>query len=206
MKIKELLLATTNDNKITRVKNLLKGMDIRILTLKDLDYSIEEPDEYGSDALEIAKNKASYYWDKTKGQYPVLTQDDTMDFLGNVSPEDDPSTSIKAPVVRVYGEFNTQNAISYYSKLAEKYGGEVDFAFRYGHGYADSDGVKGATSSLYAKLVKDPKGVEQVGKYPLRALTKIKVGDNYIYTADATDEEKIEADSDIKRALLELLI
>jgi hypothetical protein len=205
MKLKVLLLATTNDNKITRIKKLLKDVDINILTLNDLSFSIEEPEEFGKDAMEIAMNKAKYYWEKTQHQYPVLTQDDTMDFLGNVIPEDDPSTSIKSPVVKAYGEFNTENAITYYSKLSEKYGGAVDFAFRYGHGYADTEVVKGTTSSLYAKLVKEPKGIDQVGKYPLRALTKIKVGETFVYSADATEEEKVLADYDIKRALLELL-
>ena len=155
--------------------------------------------------MEIAKNKAIYYWEATGRKMPVLTQDDTMDFLGNVSPKDDPKTAIKEPVVKAFGEYSIPNAIAYYSKLAERYGGKIDFAFRYGHGFVSEDGAKGASSSLYAELVKDPKGIDKVGKYPLRALTKLKIGSNYIYSEDATVEEKVVADSDIKRALIELL-
>jgi len=136
---------------------------------------------------------------------PVLAQDDTLDFLGNVEPQDDPSISIKGPVIKIYGEFSIKNAIDYYSKLAEKYGGEIDFAFIYGHALANENGVKGVGSSLFAKLVKDAKGVENVGNYPLKALTKLRIGDAFIYSDDATSEQKVFADSDIKRALLELL-
>lgn len=202
---RKILFATTNENKIKRVQRLIRDLEIELLTLSDISDQIEEPIEFGENAVEIAKNKAIYYWEKIGKVMPVLTQDDTMDFLGNVSPEDDPKTAIKEPVVKAFGEYTIPNAIAYYSKLAEKYGGEIDFAFRYGHGFADEHGARDASSSLYAKLVKDPKGADNVGKYPLRALTKLKIGDKYIYSEDATDEEKVEADSDIKRALNELL-
>lgn len=205
MNIRKILFATTNENKIKRIKKLIDDSNIELLTLNDLDIVIEEPEELGVNVLEIAKNKANYYWEKTEGKYPVLTQDDGMDFLGNVPPEEDPGASIKKPVVREYGEFNVNNAIAYYSKLADKYGGEIDFVFRYGHGFIDENGLKGASSKLEAKLSKEPKGIDQVGKYPLRALTKLKIGDVYMYSVDASDEEKAQADNDLKRALLELL-
>jgi hypothetical protein len=205
MNIRKILFATTNENKINRIKKLIDDPNIELITLNDLDFTIEEPEELGADVLEIAKNKANYYWEKIEGKYPVLAQDDGMDFLGNVAPEEDPGASIKAPVVREYGEFNVANAIAYYSKLADKYGGEIDFVFRYGHGYVDGNGLKGASSKLEAKLSKDPKGIEQVGKYPLRALTKFKIGDIYVYSIDASEEEKVQADNDLRRALLELL-
>ncbi|KKT45364.1 MAG: hypothetical protein UW36_C0007G0045 [candidate division WWE3 bacterium GW2011_GWA2_44_16] len=59
---------------------------------------------------------------------PVLAQDDTMDFLGNVAAEDDPKTAIKEPVIKAFGQYTIPNAIAYYTKLAEKYGGETEFA------------------------------------------------------------------------------
>jgi len=58
---------------------------------------------------------------------------------------------------------------------------------------------------MYAKVVKDPKGAENVGKYPLEALKKLKVGDDYFYSVDVTDEERLIAEHDIKRALIVLL-
>ncbi|KKT83451.1 MAG: hypothetical protein UW82_C0039G0001, partial [candidate division WWE3 bacterium GW2011_GWC2_44_9] len=48
-------------------------------------------------------------------------------------------------------------------------------------------------------------GKDKVGNYPLRALTKLKIGNKYVYSEDTTDEEKIAADADIKRALIALL-
>ena len=188
-----------------RIQKLISDLDIELLTLSDIPEKIDEPSEFGENAVEIAKNKAIYYWEATGRKMPALTQDDTMDFLGNVSPEDDPKTAIKEPVVKALGEYSIPNAIAYYSKLAERYGGNIDFAFRYGHGFVSEAGAKGVSSSLYAKLVKDPRGIDKVGKYPLRALTKLKIGNNYVYSEDATDEEKVAADSDIKRALVELL-
>lgn len=204
-KKRNILFATTNKNKISLISKLISDLDIELLTLSDMLEEIDEPEEFGKDAVEIAKNKATYYWEAINKRMPVLAQDDTLDFLGNVSPEDDPKTAIKEPVVKAFGEYTIHNAIAHYSKLAEKYGGEIDLAFRYGHSLINEDGAKGVSSSLYAKLVKEPKGIDTVGNYPLRALIKLKIGDSYIYSEDVTDDERIAAYSDTKRALVELL-
>ena len=205
MNTKKILFATTNTNKVQRIKNLISDTGINLLTLKDLDFEIEEPIETGKSVVEIAKNTAIYYYKKIDGLYGVLAQDDGMDFFGNVESNEDPGSCIKASVVDRYGVFNIENAIKYYSNLAKKYGGEIDFAFRYGHAYIDKMGVKTDSSILFAKLVDTPYKIEQVGKYPLRALTKIKIGDNYKYSADMTLQEGIYSDNDLKRALKQVL-
>ena len=83
--------------------------------------------------------------------------------------------------------------------------GEVNsFVFRYGHALADENGVKSVGSKLSAKLVAKPKGADKVGKYPLRALTQLNVDGVYTYSVDASEEQKVKADSDLKRALHEL--
>ncbi len=205
MSKRKILFATTNHTKVDRVINLVGDLDIEWVTLDDLPEKIDEPVEVGDSAVGIAKNKALYYFEKIGKQMPVLAQDDTIDFLGNVSVEDDPKSAIKEPVIKAFSVFNNTNAIKYYSMLADKYGGEIEFAYKYGHGFANSNEVTATSSALYAKLVKDPKGVERVGKYPLDALTKLKVGDDYIYSVDVSKEDHLKADSDFKRALLELL-
>ena len=67
---RKILFATTNQNKIARVQKLIKDLDIELLTLNDFDKPVEEPQEFGIDVLEIAKNKASYYWEKTGKTMP----------------------------------------------------------------------------------------------------------------------------------------
>jgi len=200
-----ILFSTTNTNKIERIERLLDEFDLEILTLPDIGVDIAEPDEVGGNVEEVAKNKALYYYNVLENQYPILTQDDSLDFLGNVEEEENPGLSIKGPVVKKYGEFSTDTAIKYYSELAKKYGGEIPFSFKYGHAYIDNNGIKHDKSFLHAKLVAEPKGIEKVGKYPLRALTQLKLNNQYVYSCDVSEKDRVKADSDLKRALVNVL-
>ena len=56
----ELLLATTNPNKVREIRPLLADLDIELITLADLD-PIPEPDENGATFWENARIKALAY-------------------------------------------------------------------------------------------------------------------------------------------------
>jgi inosine/xanthosine triphosphate pyrophosphatase family protein len=103
--MKKVLFATTNKNKIVRLKNFLRDTDLEIISLSDLNYKIDEPEEIGKNPIEIAQNKASYYWENLVDKVPVIAQDDTIEFLG-VPELKSPRLSIKSPVIKMYGEFN----------------------------------------------------------------------------------------------------
>ena len=202
---KKIIFATKNENKYAKIKRLLKDLNYEILSLADMPEKIIEPKETGFSPKEIAEEKARYYWAKLGKSIAVLTQDDVLDFCGNVSKEDNSGLSIKSPVIRRYGKFNDTTAIKFYSSLAKKYGGEIDILFRYGHAYIDKAGIKSKESVVRAKLVSKPRGVEKVGNYPLRAITKVKVGNNYIYSTETSAKDRLEVDSGILKSLLEIL-
>jgi XTP/dITP diphosphohydrolase len=56
----QLLVATTNEDKLREIRSLLSGVPIDLLTLRDLP-PIEEPEETGITFAENARLKARYY-------------------------------------------------------------------------------------------------------------------------------------------------
>lgn len=199
----KILIGTTNQNKVDRIKNLLREHALEIYSLKDLDYEIPEPDENQENALEIAKYKAWHYYQHTREKVPVLTQDDTM-ILEGVIDEDQPGSSIKTPVATKYGKATDENIIKYYSRLAQKYGGSIRFKFVYGHGFCDGIKLEGATSFLPGKLVSEPK-LDGSKNYAINSVMQIEIGGKWKYYSDATQEEKVEADFRLKNSIIKLL-
>lgn len=106
----KILFATTNNNKVSRIRNLLQDTPIKLLSLSDIDTTLAEPNENLNSCISIAAQKTLDYLDQIDKRFYVLTQDDTLQVL-DVSPEDNPGASIKEPVVNTYGEFNDENAI-----------------------------------------------------------------------------------------------
>lgn len=200
----KVLFATTNPQKVIRLRNLTK---VKLMSLTDLPYEISEPEEEGSDALDIAILKARHYWGHLEDKMPVLTQDDTLKL--EVNPEDDPGNHIKKPVIEKYGEFNDKNAITYYTELAKKYGGEIPIFFEYGHALCFSDGeetIIGRKSRLYGKLVTEPLENETTKGYFLSAIMQVQIGKEWKYYSELSPEELIIADSGISETLQKLFI
>jgi inosine/xanthosine triphosphate pyrophosphatase family protein len=133
--MKKLLIATTNNNKVSRIKRLLVDAPVEIMSLNDLPKQIPEPAETAGSGVEIAAQKALGYVEHVDDSLIVLTQDDTIAFEG-VDDVDNPGPFIKEPVKSKYGEFTDENALKYYTDLAKKYGGTVPMVFRYGHAIA----------------------------------------------------------------------
>jgi len=144
----DVLFATTNKNKVNRIKKLINKNNINLISLADLDYQIDEPEENGKDGVENAIIKAKYYFEKLKVKIPVLTQDDTL-FLSGVSEEDNPKKDIKLPVVKKYGQFTDEFAYQYYSNLVRKYNPKYLYMeFKYGHAICGENFLEGSESSL----------------------------------------------------------
>jgi hypothetical protein len=132
--------------------------------------------------------------------YTVLTQDDTLQFLG-VKPEDNPGTSIKSPVVKAFGEFNDKNALKYYTGLVQKYGSPIEMNFEYGHAIASENqngfSIEVSRSSLKARMVETIK----VPGYFMSAMMEVLLEENWIHYMDLTKEQKVLADSELKSSL-----
>lgn len=199
----KILFATTNPQKVIRLNKLINaGLD----SLVDLPYEISEPEEIGEDCLDIAILKARHYWKNLKEKRPVLTQDDTLKL--EVEPEDSPNNYIKKPVIEKYGEFNDKNAITYYTELAKKYGGEIQMFFEYGHALCFSDDeetIVSRKSRLHGKLVVEPRENDSTKGYFLSAIMQVKIDGNWKYYSELTPAELVQIDFGIAESLQKLL-
>ena len=59
--MKKIVIATTNLNKVKRMKLLLKDLDYEILSLNEIASAISEPNENADNPIGIAIEKASHY-------------------------------------------------------------------------------------------------------------------------------------------------
>jgi len=199
----KILIATTNSNKVKRIKNLMQEFNVEFIALSDLDYKIPEPEENQENALEIAKNKARYYYDSLKEKIPVLTQDDTMHLIG-IKQEDNPGTNLKKPVIKKFGEATDENVIKYYSELAEKYGGYIDLNFVYGHGFCDRKNLEARESKLSGRLISKPK-LDKAVNYPINSILQININGQWIYYSDLTLDQRVLADHELRDSIRHLL-
>lgn len=199
-----ILFATTNPNKVSRVKKIFKETNVKLMSLADLDYKIEEPEENGKNGVENAIIKAKYYYSQLKVKTPVLTQDDTL-FLANVKESDNPKKDIKLPVVKKYGEFTDELAYKYYLDLVKKYNKEyLDMEFRYGHAICGENFCEGSASTLSGRLCAQINFTRTPG-YFLADMMKVNINGIWRYCSDLDEEELIEQDKDFKRSINRLI-
>lgn len=92
--MRKILIATTNHNKVSRIKRLLADVPVEIISLADLLGELPEPAETAGSGIEIAAQKALGYVQYVDEGTVVLTQDDTISFEG-VASEDNPVSPIK---------------------------------------------------------------------------------------------------------------
>ena len=59
--MRKILIATTNHNKISRIKRLLADVPVEIISLADLPTELPEPAETAGSGIEIAAQKALGY-------------------------------------------------------------------------------------------------------------------------------------------------
>lgn len=210
--MKKIVIATTNKNKVKRIKDLFKDEKYEFLSLEDLNIGdLGDPEETASSPVGIAMEKAKYYVDRLPEGYIILTQDDTLSFEG-VNEEDNPGLHIKKPVVDKYGSFSDNNAADYYTSLAKKYGGSIPVVFNYGHAVAiktngEREMVKiiGSSSKLEMKLVDKVNKLETVPGYFLSACTEVESNGKWMPYNDLTEEEKIAVDIDVYKSISGLL-
>lgn len=209
--MKKLLIATTNHNKVSRIKRLLVDVPVEIISLNDLSKQIPEPAETAGSGVEIAAQKALGYVEYVDDDLIVLTQDDTIAFEG-VDDEDNPGPFIKEPVKSKYGEFTDEYALQYYTDLAKKYGGTVPMVFRYGHAIAyktkaDRKRVTiiASSSELHARLVDTPHKPELAVGYFLSAIMQLEIDGEWTYNTELSEELQTKADEDLKISILSLL-
>ncbi len=113
-----LLFGTGNPSKLNLMRESLKGLDIGLLSLRDMEKA-PEVDESGSSPLENARIKALAYY-RFYG-IPVFSLDSGL-FFEDVPDELQPGVHVR----NVAGKHLSDNEmIAYYSALAHEYGGKL---------------------------------------------------------------------------------
>lgn len=115
----DLIYGTYNPAKLSSMEDMLKGLDITIKGLKNLDMNLNEAEETGKEPLANAVQKARCYFSQIRK--PLFSCDSGLYFEG-VEEEDQPGVLIK----RIHGNNLThREMLDYYSELAAKYGGKL---------------------------------------------------------------------------------
>lgn len=175
----EILYGTTNPAKLAAMKKSLGGLDIRLLSLNDMEGEAPEVSEHGDTPLENASEKAIAYYRTFK--IPVFSCDSGL-FFYNL-PEYSPMTHVR----NVGGRRLTDGEmIEYYGGLAEKHGdivagyrNAVCLIFDEAHIFRDeSDRLCGNRFLITAKP-----HAKRVEGFPLDSLSKRMDSGEYYYDA-----------------------
>lgn len=119
-----LLFGTGNPSKLNTMRESLEGMDIWLLSLRDMEKSPPEVAESGSSPLENARIKALAYY-RHYG-IPVFSLDSGL-FFENVPDGLQPGVHVR----NVAGKKLSDNEmIAYYSALAREYGGRLTARYK----------------------------------------------------------------------------
>lgn len=122
--MKELIYGTNNPAKLKHMKDMTKGLPVKIISLAELDMDLWEPEETSNDLLTNAEIKARGYFEQI-GR-PVFSCDSGL-YFDEVNPEDQPGGHIR----RIHGQnLKDEEFIDYYGKLATKYGGLLTARYR----------------------------------------------------------------------------
>lgn len=160
----KVLFATTNPAKVKKYKEILEENGIELITINDLEKTIEV-EETGKDALENAYIKAKAYYDLTG--ITTIGMDNTL-FIEGLPEEEQPGTHVR----RVNGKvLDDDEMIKYYSNLAIKHGGKLTAKWRYGMVIYDRENVRKYTwSTEDFFLVENPSDIRKPG-YPLDSIS-----------------------------------
>lgn len=115
----KLLYGTTNIAKVEHMREMIKSMNIDIISLDEINKDIPKIEEDGRTPLENARKKAQAYYEEFK--MPVFTCDSGL-YLDEVEDFEQPGVNVR----RIKGkEFSDNEMINYYSKIAREKGGEI---------------------------------------------------------------------------------
>ena len=211
--MEEIIVATTNNNKVKRIKRLLKNLDYKVLSLEDMGLkNIPEPPENASTPIDIAIEKAIYYSNYLPENKIILSQDETI-LLEGIKEEDDPKMHIKKPVINKYGSFTDEFAAEYYKDLANKYGGIIPMKFKYGIAVVKKEKNNNKISKkvfakealLSVRLTNQIHKLEKSPGYFFEALIEANVNNNWLRYNDLSEEILTDLDNDLYIAIIMLL-
>lgn len=181
----KILYGTTNKAKIEVMKKAVKGLEIELISLNDLECELPVIEENGKNPLENAKIKAETYYEMF--QMPVFSCDSGLYFDG-VEEDEQPGVYVR----RVNGkELNDEEMIEYYSSLAKRYGGTLKGRYRNGiYFIADEKTIYSSMDLSLATepfLLADKPHKKRVEGFPLDSLSKDIATGKYYYDLGERD-------------------
>ena len=190
--MKQVVFATGNPTKAKRFSKGLEKYDIEVLSLKDLNISIDTL-ENGNNVIENAMLKARDCYKKTG--MSSMGMDDSL-YLEGVPKDMQPGLFVR----RVNGSvLNDEEMIEHYTNLVKEYGidGKLDCKWVYGLAIINQNGEESTYTwnkdNFY--MVDKPSLVVNPG-YPLNSISKYKVLDKYFSEIDDNDKELIKVNED----------
>lgn len=200
----KLFLATNNEGKIERFKNLLKqaSLDIEIYTPKDFGLEKIDPKEIGKTLAENAEIKARAYFGKV--DMPILANDTGFWVEGE--------GLVDAPKRKALGETEEKHLtkeevadalLNFWKGIAKKNGGRVDAVWVEAFALLYTDGTMSTTESRREVILTDQTFGDAHIQMPVRALYISKATNKP--AIQHTPEEEIFEMKPITDALLKLL-
>ena len=176
----KILFATSNPSKLRRFDVYLNDSNVELVGLKDLGIT-DKAEETGKTALENARIKAKFYYEKT-GML-TMAMDDNL-FIEGISAEEQPGTHVR----RVNGkELSDDEMIEYYSNLAHKYGGKLNAKWVYGLVIYDGKEMKEISWDKGDFYMVDKVAAKRNPGYPLNSVSIYPEFNKYF--VDMTPEE-----------------
>lgn len=193
-----ILVGTTNRNKVRSVQRYLQAYDVQLVTPQDLQLHVRIEGD-GATPIENARIKALAYY--RSARIPTVAFDSGLYFLD--LKEDDPLQP-KTHVRRVQGrELNDEEMISYYRRIAADYGGRLLSAYRNGvcvvydeqHIYTYMEDME--TARDFAFYLCDTPHEQRTPGWPLDSISIDEKTMKYFH--DMADTEYAAAGEDEKR-------
>ena len=181
----KILYGTTNQGKLQVMKTALKGMEVELICLNDLQAELPYINETGNTPLENAEIKARAYYEAF--HIPVISCDSGL-YFDELSEEEQPGVHVR----RINGrELNDEEMIEYYSSLAKRHGGRITGRYRNAicfivdenHQYSSMD-MSIATEPF---LLADQPHTKRVDGFPLDSLSMDICSGKYYYDLEVKD-------------------
>lgn len=120
----KILYGTTNQGKLLAMKKSVEGLDIDLISLRDVEGELPTVNENGKTPLENAEIKARAYFEAF--HLPVFSCDSGL-YFDELAEEEQPGIHVR----RVGGkELTDEEMTEYYAALAAKHGGRITGRYR----------------------------------------------------------------------------
>jgi inosine/xanthosine triphosphate pyrophosphatase family protein len=200
----QILLATHNQGKITRFRSQLATDEIEFVTLSELDITVAEPDENGSNEWENAQIKARAYFDQTG---IISLAEDTGFYFVDLPQHSQPGKDVQRSAgVKTDDtpEIRFQKMTDFYINIANGLGGSAEAYFLDEYCLYDGKQYTRATGKRFLTVHNTINRIDI--NFPICSLYSVKsCGKHYQDLDTAEMNDFLKPSSDGARQILERL-